>query len=305
MLLFQHLVVTNQKDKFYAFRSLHTAAGDLPAPDYTKSNEDVFTELAAWILEDTRSLMLLALDLHDGPELPSWVPNFSTKPPIEPNYWRSRLTLLGTYDCAKGLDWSVEHLLPGDLRLRGMVVDRIKDAASDAFAFKGTTEHAEFLREWYAFASGGSYLLSFGQLFDEAFSETMIAGCAEDDTGIHKAHAVDLAEWKDRLTRLMQDASLGDDATSSRLMASHITAVLNRRLFRTCAGRLGVGPSSLRSGDPIWIFGGGKAPFILRHAPWTQSGEREYVLVGHAYVHGIMQGQAVDQKLEIQQCQLT
>ena len=301
MLLFQHLDVTEEKDKYYAFRGLHTAGGNLPPPDHTKSTKEVFTELAVWMLRDTRSLMPLAMDLHGGPELPTWVPNFAMTLPLEANYFRSRLTFFQKYDCAKGLDWSVEHVSPGKLRMLGMEVDTIQDVSKDAFTFTDTTEHAEFLRQWYNFAGGGINSLTSSLLFDDIFSTTMIAGCAEDDIDIHEATAVELADWKNLLTRFLQDAFVDNKAIPPRLMACHVTAVLNRRLFRTCAGRLGVGPEALTPGDSIFIFGGGNAPFVLRRSTSGNSDEQEHVLIGHVYVHGIMHGQAVQQKSELQQ----
>ena len=39
----------------------------------------------------------------------------------------------------------------------------------------------------------------------------------------------------------------------------------NRTLFRTHHGRLGLGPLVAKEGDEIWIFHGGKIPFLLRH----------------------------------------
>ncbi len=41
------------------------------AGDYAKTKEEVYAEMAVWMLEDARSLRLLALDLHEGCGLPS------------------------------------------------------------------------------------------------------------------------------------------------------------------------------------------------------------------------------------------
>jgi hypothetical protein len=86
MLTYQDLAVSDDRDKIFAFQGLHTAKGELPPPDYTKTKEEVYTKMAVWMLEDACSLMLLALDLPEDCDLPSWVPNFSARPPIEPNY---------------------------------------------------------------------------------------------------------------------------------------------------------------------------------------------------------------------------
>lgn len=62
-----------------------------------------------------------------------------------------------------------------------------------------------------------------------------------------------------------------------------------RLLFATDDGRLGLGPSSLRAEDQIWILAGGDTPFLLR----PQATEGEYKMVGLADVHGIMHGESV------------
>ncbi|KAF5583300.1 heterokaryon incompatibility 6 OR allele [Fusarium subglutinans] len=62
-----------------------------------------------------------------------------------------------------------------------------------------------------------------------------------------------------------------------------------RRAFLTDTGYLGMGHDSTQAGDELWIISGSPAPLILR-----KTGERdEYCLIGEAYVHGAMQGEAV------------
>jgi hypothetical protein len=65
---------------------------------------------------------------------------------------------------------------------------------------------------------------------------------------------------------------------------------MGRLLFVTERGDLGMGPTVLEAGDEVWILPGADVPLILRRS--ASSGE-EYRLVGEAYVHGIMQGEAV------------
>jgi hypothetical protein len=58
-------------------------------------------------------------------------------------------------------------------------------------------------------------------------------------------------------------------------------------LFRTCDGWIGKGSKSLEVGDEIWIFPGAVVGFLLRPL-----GKGTHRFVGHAYVHGIMEGEA-------------
>jgi hypothetical protein len=61
-------------------------------------------------------------------------------------------------------------------------------------------------------------------------------------------------------------------------------------------GLLGVGPEIATEGDELWVLAGARVPFVLR----TGKEKGVYTLVGEAYVHGIMHGEALreEEKLE-------
>ncbi|KAJ9665973.1 hypothetical protein H2201_003884 [Coniosporium apollinis] len=62
----------------------------------------------------------------------------------------------------------------------------------------------------------------------------------------------------------------------------------SRRLFLTRAGYLGITAEAAQLNDQIWILPGTSVPFTLR--PGQSSGR--FQVVGEAYVHGIMRGEA-------------
>jgi len=64
---------------------------------------------------------------------------------------------------------------------------------------------------------------------------------------------------------------------------------LGRRLFRTNGNRLGIGSHAIREGDEVWVLAGAAVPMVLRR----NSKRDERNLVGEAYIHGIMYGEAV------------
>ncbi|VBB80632.1 Putative HET domain-containing protein [Podospora comata] len=82
------------------------------------------------------------------------------------------------------------------------------------------------------------------------------------------------------------------------------------KLFLTEKGYLGLGPASAKVGDVVAILAGAEGPFILRHGHpgcdigeenqeerKEKEGENEVMsLVGQAYVHGIMNGEAVEEE---------
>lgn len=61
------------------------------------------------------------------------------------------------------------------------------------------------------------------------------------------------------------------------------------RIFRTNDGLLGLGQPSLQTGDALWIIPGISTPMVLR----SIGAENRFNVVGPAYVHGIMFGEAV------------
>lgn len=61
-----------------------------------------------------------------------------------------------------------------------------------------------------------------------------------------------------------------------------------RLLFATSIHKIGVGPLPTKVDDEVWILSGARFPFILRP---LENGRHE--LVGEAYVHGIMYGEAL------------
>ncbi|KAF2647075.1 hypothetical protein K491DRAFT_699856 [Lophiostoma macrostomum CBS 122681] len=64
--------------------------------------------------------------------------------------------------------------------------------------------------------------------------------------------------------------------------------MFERTLFVMSNHLMGKGPASIESGDEVWILHGAKVPYVLRPLGYVR-----YELMGEAYVHGIMQGEAM------------
>ena len=67
------------------------------------------------------------------------------------------------------------------------------------------------------------------------------------------------------------------------------TIFASKRLITTNRGYVGAVPTSTKSGDLVFVLPGARVPFILR-----ARSDGNFKLVGEAYVHGIMQGEAFD-----------
>jgi hypothetical protein len=67
-------------------------------------------------------------------------------------------------------------------------------------------------------------------------------------------------------------------------------ATFRRRLIFTKTGYLGLAPENVQPGDRVVILMGGQLPFVLRPV------DRHHLLVGEAYVQGIMDGEAMERQ---------
>jgi hypothetical protein len=65
-------------------------------------------------------------------------------------------------------------------------------------------------------------------------------------------------------------------------------ALLNRQIFITSDSRMGLGLDDVHKGDLIALFLGAQVPFVVREVT-----SDVYISVGECYVHGIMDGEAM------------
>ena len=117
------------------------------------------------------------------------------------------------------------------------------------------------------------------------------AGCAKLFTSYLSEQVAKSAAWTELLEFGRADASETDvDASTiahNQIKSEMEAASSGRRLFRTRQNMLGLGPLSLQAGDEVCILASGQVPHVLR-----KQNNGHYVLVGEAYVHGFMHGEA-------------
>lgn len=75
------------------------------------------------------------------------------------------------------------------------------------------------------------------------------------------------------------------------LLASAHYHTIYRWPFLTKRNYVGLGPMSLEKGDVVCLLQGAKSPIGFRPSAGGDS-NRTYRLVGQAYVHGLMRGEA-------------
>jgi hypothetical protein len=104
----------------------------------------------------------------------------------------------------------------------------------------------------------------------------------------HRARADKWAVWLSNADTELLDEYLKDPDID--MLVDLVDVMSSRRSFViTKHGRLGWCPHTCQEGDVISVLAGGRVPFVLR-----KCGENQYQLIGDAYIHGIMDGEAVE-----------
>jgi hypothetical protein len=84
------------------------------------------------------------------------------------------------------------------------------------------------------------------------------------------------------------------------LYESLVGMMENQTFFITKSGYIGIGPPDTSPGDRVWVFKGGNVPFVMRDAGAEGKDQPQLTLVGDAYVHEIMDGEAMDNQSQMQ-----
>jgi hypothetical protein len=83
-----------------------------------------------------------------------------------------------------------------------------------------------------------------------------------------------------------------ENPTFSRCVWAIKYACLNRRLFTTANGNVGLGPQAIREGDSLCILSDSRLPIMLRQS------DTEWNVIGPCFVYGVMHGEAVKERLQ-------
>lgn len=292
--------VTDPRDKAIALVGLadHRSLGSSATAvlDYSKPVEDLYTEVTGHLIIRERSLNLLSgvEDIEDRMFmcLPSWVPNYSI--------WQ-RHTILGSSIRVPHLNFHAAGNTPVVARwqkgsrvfeLDGICHDTIETVSTNSLDRQ--TEDEDVILEWLYLTEP---LIRRGFRI-EGFWRALIGGRNKGDfpgpeqygtpfdsyTPPAKARHQEYIQTLD--TRRRQDSSSITNPLVNQATLGYIAP--HRKFFTTTKDLIGLGPRSMCTGDIICIMSGGRVPYVLREE------RNHYRLVGEAYVHGLMEGQAVD-----------
>jgi hypothetical protein len=306
---------TDPRDGIYGLMGL-VEKGCLPITekcDYSASAAGVFNTLTKELIVDDAGLRPLICSPRQQPpqatpDVASWAMDLkSSTPHFSPNVYYL-MHVYGTYNANDGLDQldvnAIQEQIGAEtLSLTGIHVDTVAHTreglrsnvrgdqtiswteallpvwykAAAGCEFDVTQEHNERIsKDCYA---GGSYSVieAFARL---VLGDTVRNGELQPSRGVNEDDIQDV--W-----RLMKGQQEEVDI-NTRWTVHHM--MRGQALMVTETGLFGSGHLDTQIGDQVWIFRGGKVPFVIRP---REGGEKNgYTFVGQCYVQGIMQGEA-------------
>jgi len=181
---------------------------------------------------------------------------------------------------------------------------------------KGSQEAVNAILEWERYigltekrssaASWPSPTLKYltGEDLLDAFLETILVGNispTEDKSKLREEYLAWSAEQRHarRMTAMCSRASIWGMMESYKLyrdvpesLLQRMQAVMFRTFAKTEGGYMGLVSGDVQAGDEIWLLKGCKVPVVLRAC----GGGEERRVVGDAYVHGVMYGEAFEEE---------
>ncbi|KAJ4991777.1 ankyrin and HET domain-containing protein [Stagonosporopsis vannaccii] len=292
---------TDPRDKVYGVLALAAQryVGLLKA-DYNLLVEKVYEQITVALIQRTGNLNVLSHVAPNQPrnlDVPSFVPDWTVE--IGKEYssdWTARFRYLCRYNACKGRPANFISA-PGTIKVRGTIIDSVVTLVSRRLgSYRKTRSYCnEILDDMYKIAkpNGDEYYYGQYQTRKEAFWLTMCGGI--EDAGARKQGYISrrrlesyrcFETWEEwfrgpRTTYQTSDYQL-------RSITDSIASVSKGRTFCTTRkGLMGWVPKLSRSGDVVAVLTGGRVPFILRPH------DGFFEMLGDAYIHGIMDGEAL------------
>ena len=308
----RHFQATDPRDKVFALLGIASDSQVLGLrPDYRKSCEEVYTDVTrAFIQNGYIEILSLSESAKQSIVLPSWVPDWSYtthRCPLQQRALdrsaRPLTSILQPAFSASGLRRHVANQDHGDIPDRNTVL-----AVSGTFI--GNVQRLGMPWEHECVGKWLSDLQRLSDLIPESLSQT-----SQQTRGVWRTAVADQdirrGTEKSRLSedttqkvhKALQDtdlslvnaqtligATLGDYCHQIRAIAQ------GRRPLLFSNGCLGIGPRETELGDLVYVLIGADVPYILRR----QCQDDKFRIIGEAYVHGIMDGEAMEASPAIQ-----
>ena len=306
----RHKLCKDPRDKIYGLLGLlwEDPAAKL-RPDYSLPVSKVYLQATEAIIAQSKGGLQFLTGSGFGSDcyqLPSWVRNFAAPlDAIEASHEYSRHRRYNYY-YAGARTRSETRILEGNiLSLSGMFVDRI-ERISSPIQDRGWTHELDTIQSWADIAEISTLDQAYGYASSqECFWRTILADCIPAaDSGsatwnrVTTPTGVSISAWFVNARYCLQQKR--DPHTTAPVYAMW-AATYGRAFFRTEKGHFGLCFPHMRTGDEVWVLAGGQVPFVLRRLNDAYHSVEEYKeapqmlkLIGECYLHGFMDGEALD-----------
>ncbi|KAH6716564.1 heterokaryon incompatibility protein-domain-containing protein [Leptodontidium sp. MPI-SDFR-AT-0119] len=280
------------RDKVYALLGMLGEKDQLGIePDYTKSVDEVYKDTALRLIYNTGSLDVLRhIELNDSNKLPSWVPDWKTP---------RGATSFGVCNASGASAVNLEYIAgPGDLlKVTGRFVSRIAQV-EPFYIDRYLLNISHLLPQLRLIASKLGILenCSKSRKYIPALCEILCSNQFSDRFMPPRTDMLDFLEMEQGLRKILESQDEAEGIDGTRGLFSHMRVYCyGRSLLLTEDGCLGLAPQAVKAGDLVTVLLGCVSSMILRPVtsdPMCHSKQR-YKVVGEAYCHGIMQGEAI------------
>jgi hypothetical protein len=312
------------EDRVFSLLGLVTDADQLGVQvDYSRTAVQVLTDVARAIVRRGQLFILGYSQFpKDVPGLPSWVPDWHSKlsPTFYP-YWEFDSDA-DHFFTPSGSDTPVvlqtrDHAVLG---LRGMSVDTV-EVVGDIWRDDGESadplRHQQYLAQICHLcrlsAAKNQPIYASQRRRDEAEWRVPIADIWEaNEPGPGRLQrATDRAreayvgqkgilDWFDSARRGILISAMPDGPEPSFYRLS-MAKMSGMRPFMTGLGYVGVGPAGTGAGDTVVIFHGSRLCSVLRPETMSPASARRYFYIGEAYCDGVMNGELVGQRSDLEE----
>lgn len=291
---YRHRQSSDPRDKVFALFGL-TKPVFRDMVDYSLTKREVYTKFTRACILDSGGLSPLARiqEQDRDMDLPSWVPDLEARAADTVSRPSENILLKDEffrYNASNGKGIAIEpSSKEEELRLRGIQLDVVKAvpgvipginrnqrANMALMASRRDLLDREQVSDSTPYPGGGNY--------GEAFWRTYTNDIRAEHGKLRRALASDEKDWSENW--VLRPAGWG--------------GLPDAQFFMTAKGYIGTGPFDTKVGDVAFVLFGGKMPFLLRQMPDEADRPGCYTYVGNAYIHGFMDGEAINDAMEEQ-----
>ena len=272
--------------------------------NYKRKPGELFIEVANQCMKADENLQILSYTDHTQKshlKKPSWVPQWD---PGSPGWTIGYKRTTWTWCATKGKQMAAEiNFDLQTLKAKGILLDVVKDYKQISNAkwwpYNPTKEHP--ITQIWKDSYNSEWSYPSGERFIDVLGGCFVAGIPSNECACCTRQEIVRKDFAAYITRCAEES--GEDTNEKVWVEAYhkgsrgdwkgyeqngMNFCFGRSYFTMEGGWMGLGPNTLEENDLVVLLYGGDIPYILR--PREEGG---YVLVGEAYVHGVMLGEVM------------